>query len=597
GQLFRDQALTVTYALLFSLAVALTLVPMLAAGAPPRPAVEPGRLGRVSGALATLGGLRRRLASGIARTMRWLLTPAAALTQGALARVEAAYGPLLGSALDHRGRVMGIPIMTLAASLALVPRLGSELIPQMSQGEFLLDVRLAPGATLEQTDAVVEKAEALAQAQSGVAQSYAVSGTGNRLDADPTDAGENTGRLTVTLQPGASRGDEERAIGELRQGLQDVPGAQFRYSRPALFSFDTPLEVEVIGYDLQALQQAAERVQLAMAASPLFSDVKSSVESGNPEVQILFDQDRATRLGLEVRGVADRVVSSIRGDVATRYKLRDRNIDVLVRGVDTRASSVEEIRNLVINPGSDQPVPLSAVADIRIATGPAEIRRARQERVAIVSANLAEGDLGGALVELDRIVQSISPAPGIDLQVGGQSEEMQGSFRSLEFTLIMAVFLVYLVMASQFESLLHPFVILLTIPLALVGSIWAMFLTGTTLNVVAYIGVIMLAGIVVNQSIVLIDAVNQARERGLDKREAILEAGRLRLRPILITKLTTVLGLLPMALGLGEGAEVRQPMAITVIGGVAISGLFTLLVIPVAYSLLDRKEFAPGVRP
>ncbi|MFZ9061127.1 MAG: efflux RND transporter permease subunit, partial [Steroidobacteraceae bacterium] len=388
-----------------------------------------------------------------------------------------------------------------------------------------------------------------------------------------------------------------RAIGELRQGLQDIPGAQFRYSRPALFSFDTPLEVEVIGYDLQALQQAAERVQLAMAASPLFSDVKSSVESGNPEVQILFDQDRATRLGLEVRGVADRVVSSIRGDVATRYKLRDRNIDVLVRGVDTRASSVEEIRNLVINPGSDQPVPLSAVADIRIATGPAEIRRARQERVAIVSANLAEGDLGGALVELDRIVQSISPAPGIDLQVGGQSEEMQGSFRSLEFTLIMAVFLVYLVMASQFESLLHPFVILLTIPLALVGSIWAMFLTGTTLNVVAYIGVIMLAGIVVNQSIVLIDAVNQARERGLDKREAILEAGRLRLRPILITKLTTVLGLLPMALGLGEGAEVRQPMAITVIGGVAISGLFTLLVIPVAYSLLDRKEFAPGVRP
>ncbi|MGA0000544.1 MAG: efflux RND transporter permease subunit, partial [Steroidobacteraceae bacterium] len=597
GQLFRDQALTVTYALLFSLAVALTLVPMLAAGAPPRPAAEPGRLGRVSGALATLGGLRRRLASGIARTMRWLLTPAAALTQGVLARVEAAYGPLLGSALDHRGRVMGIAVLTLAASLALVPRLGSELIPQMSQGEFLLDVRLAPGATLEQTDAVVEKAEALAQAQSGVAQSYAVSGTGNRLDADPTDAGENTGRLTVTLQPGASRGDEERAIGELRQGLQDVPGAQFRYSRPALFSFDTPLEVEVIGYDLQALQQAAERVQLAMAASPLFSDVKSSVESGNPEVQILFDQDRATRLGLEVRGVADRVVSSIRGDVATRYKLRDRNIDVLVRGVDTRASSVEEIRNLVINPGSDQPVPLSAVADIRIATGPAEIRRARQERVAIVSANLAEGDLGGALVELDRIVQSISPAPGIDLQVGGQSEEMQGSFRSLEFTLIMAVFLVYLVMASQFESLLHPFVILLTIPLALVGSIWAMFLTGTTLNVVAYIGVIMLAGIVVNQSIVLIDAVNQARERGLDKREAILEAGRLRLRPILITKLTTVLGLLPMALGLGEGAEVRQPMAITVIGGVAISGLFTLLVIPVAYSLLDRKEFAPGVRP
>jgi HAE1 family hydrophobic/amphiphilic exporter-1 len=180
---------------------------------------------------------------------------------------------------------------------------------------------------------------------------------------------------------------------------------------------------------------------------------------------------------------------------------------------------------------------------------------------------------------------------GTTAAVSGQSDDMKDSFRSLQFAMLLAVFLVYLVMASQFESLLHPFVILLTIPLALTGSVWAMFLTGTTVNVVAYIGLIMLAGIVVNQSIVLIDAVNQARERGLPKHEAIMEAGRLRLRPIIITKLTTILGLLPMALGLGEGAEIRQPMAVTVIGGVAIASFFTLLVIPVVYSLLDRKHF------
>jgi HAE1 family hydrophobic/amphiphilic exporter-1 len=177
---------------------------------------------------------------------------------------------------------------------------------------------------------------------------------------------------------------------------------------------------------------------------------------------------------------------------------------------------------------------------------------------------------------------------------------MKESFRSLQFTMLLAVFLVYLVMASQFESLLHPFVILLTIPLALTGSVWAMFLTGTTVNVVAYIGLIMLAGIVVNQSIVLIDAVNQARERGLAKHDAIIEAARLRLRPIVITKLTTILGLLPMAIGLGEGAEIRKPMAITVIGGVAVASFFTLLVIPVVYSLLDRKKFQPtraGIMP
>jgi HAE1 family hydrophobic/amphiphilic exporter-1 len=179
--------------------------------------------------------------------------------------------------------------------------------------------------------------------------------------------------------------------------------------------------------------------------------------------------------------------------------------------------------------------------------------------------------------------------------LSGQSEEMQDSFRSMEFVLVLAIFLVYLVMASQFESLIHPFVILLTIPLAITGAIWALWLTGTTVNVVAYIGLIMLAGIVVNQSIVLIDAVNQARERGLSKHDAIVEAGRLRLRPILITKLTTILGLLPMALGLGEGAEVRAPMAITVIGGVLLTTFLTLLVIPVVYSVLDRKTYAqPG---
>ena len=172
---------------------------------------------------------------------------------------------------------------------------------------------------------------------------------------------------------------------------------------------------------------------------------------------------------------------------------------------------------------------------------------------------------------------------------------MAESFRSLQFTMLLAVFLVYLVMASQFESLLHPFVILLTIPLALTGSVWAMFLTGTTVNVVAYIGLIMLAGIVVNQSIVLIDAVNQARERGVGKHDAIIEAGRLRLRPIVITKLTTILGLMPMAIGIGEGAEIRKPMAVAVIGGVAIASFFTLLVIPVVYSLLDRKQFHPGI--
>jgi HAE1 family hydrophobic/amphiphilic exporter-1 len=598
GQLFRDQALTVTFALLFSLVVALTLVPMLAAGraeaAPPADVPPQAAPGRVDRGLAALVRVLRRGASLLSTLLARLFSPAAQATQLGYRAIERGYLPALRWSLAHRGRVVTMAVAVLLATAALVPRLGSELIPQLSQGEFLVDIRLPPGSTLEQTDRVMAAAQGMAMELPGVRRVYAVTGTGNRLDANPTDAGDNTGRLTVLLAPGADRADERAAIAGLRDRLDALAGVQYQFSRPALFSFDTPLEVVVAGYDLDRLRGVAAEVRRAIEASDRFSDVKSTVEAGNPEIQIVFDQQRAAQLGLTVRELADRVVSSVRGDVATRYKLRERNIDVLVRSVDTRSASIEEIRNLIVNPGSERPVTLEAVADVRVATGPAEVRRLKQERVAVISANLARGDLGSAVAELERIVAGIELPVETTISVSGQSADMRESFVSLQLALLMAVFLVYLVMASQFESLLHPFVILLTIPLALVGSVWAMFVTGTTVNVVAYIGLIMLAGIVVNQSIVLIDAVNQARERGADKHAAIVEAGRTRLRPILITKLTTILGLMPMALGIGDGAEIRQPMAVTVIGGVAVASVFTLLVIPVVYSLLDRKRFAPA---
>jgi HAE1 family hydrophobic/amphiphilic exporter-1 len=481
--------------------------------------------------------------------------------------------------------------------MLIVPQLGSELVPQISQGEFNIDLRLAAGTPLEVTDQAVSRVQMASEQLPNLALSYAVAGTGNRLDANPVDSGENTGRVSVTLGRGATREDEEHAIDQLRKSLQQMPGVQHQFSRPSLFALSTPLEVVITGYDLERLGQAAERVHARMLATPLFRDVRSTVEAGNPEIQIVFDQERATQLGLAVRDVADRVVQSVRGEVATRYRLNDKKIDVLVRSVDTHSASIEEIRRLIVNPGSERPVPLTAIADVTLASGPAEIRRIGQERVAIVSADVVGADLGTGVVALQSILQATALPPGVTAYISGQSEEMRDSFASLQLTLVLAVFLVYLVMASQFESLVHPFVILLTIPLAVIGAVWALWLTGTTVNVVAYIGLIMLAGIVVNQSIVLIDAVNQARERGLDKVEAIVAAGRARLRPILITKLTTILGLVPMAIGVGEGAELRAPMAITVIGGVTLTTFLTLLVIPVVYSVMDRKTYSAAAIP
>ena len=459
----------------------------------------------------------------------------------------------------------------------------------MSQGEFNVDLRLAPGAPLAETDRAIQAAQGATAGIGSVALDYSVAGTGNRLDANPVDAGDNTGTLSIALQPGSGRAEENAVMDAMRAELSRLPGVQYEFSRPALMSFASPLQIEISGYDLDGLARVSGLVVQEMSASDRFTDIKTTVERGNPEIQIVFDQERAAKLGMAVRDIANRVVANVRGELATRYTWRDKKIDVLVRSVDTRESSIEEIRRLIVNPASDRPVTLDAVADISVSQGPAEIRRVAQERVAIITANLSYGDLGAAALEAGSILSRTPMPEGISAIVSGQSEEMQASFQSMQFALALAIFLVYLVMASQFESLIHPFVILFTIPLALVGAVLALFVTGTTINIVALIGVIMLAGIVVNNAIVLVDLINQLRAQGKERLDAIMEAGAARLRPILMTSLTTALGLLPMAIGFGEGAEVRAPMAITVIGGLLVSTFLTLVVIPVVYSLLDRR--------
>jgi HAE1 family hydrophobic/amphiphilic exporter-1 len=656
GQLFRDQALTVTFAQLISLMVGITLVPMLTAwrarlGEPQdEPAADAGEPRE---SLASLRGYLRGMWSNfnvnaqvraretvaavsrhswlaapwravrwmvrfVGWSLRWLITflvrqlrlfgglvgkllavllsPFVWITQKGYNVLDRHYPALLDWALARRAAVLFTAFGMLAATAMILPRLGSELIPQLSQGEFTVKMRLPAGSPLETTDRQVRYIHDAARDLPNLASAYAVAGTGNRLDANPVDSGENTGNLDVKLRAPIDQAGEELAMQQMRERLAGIPGAQYEFTRPSLLTLATPVEVILAGYDLDRLSIAANSIRDRMERSGAFRDIRSSIEGGHPEIQILFDQERASQLGLAVRDIADRVVSNVRGSVATRYRLQEKKIDVLVRSVDTRAASIEEVRNLVVNPGSERPVPLSAVAEVRLATGPAEIRRANQERVAVISAAPADGDLGNATREAQAILAATTLPVGILGSVSGQSEEMTQSFRSLGLAFALAVFLVYLVMASQFESLLHPFVILFTIPMGLIGSIWGLYITGTTINSVALIGLIMLAGIVVNNAIVLIDAINQAREKGLQRIEAIKLAGRTRLRPILITSVSTIIGLIPMAIGIGEGAEIRRPMAITVIAGNLVATFLTLIVIPVLYAVMDRKEFqkAPG---
>jgi HAE1 family hydrophobic/amphiphilic exporter-1 len=594
GQLFRDQALTVTFALVFSLIVALTLIPMLASLGGSRRYVHENEESPPNWFTQGVGFVVRMLGfvfAGIKWLFWLILWIPSRILQGLYGAIAAVYPALLRWSLHHRLAVLVVAIGIFAGTMSLIPRLGTELIPQLSQGEFNVDLRLAPGSPLAETDRAIQAAQSAAASIPSVALDYSVAGTGNRLDANPVDAGDNTGTLSISLQPGSGRAEENAAMDAMRAELARVPGVQYEFSRPALMSFASPLQIEISGYDLDALARVSGMVIQRMSDSDRFSDIKTTVERGNPEIQIVFDQERAAKLGLAVRDIADRVVANVRGELATRYTWRDKKIDVLVRSVDTRKSSIEEIRRLIVNPASDRPVSLDAVAEISVSQGPSEIRRVAQERVAIITTNLAYGDLGAAATEAGAILNSVPMADGVSAIVSGQSEEMQESFQSMQFALALAIFLVYLVMASQFESLIHPFVILFTIPLALVGAVLALFVTGTTINIVALIGVIMLAGIVVNNAIVLVDLINQLQTQGKNRLDAIMEAGRARLRPILMTSLTTALGLLPMAVGFGEGAEVRAPMAITVIGGLLVSTFLTLVVIPVVYSLMDRKKW------
>lgn len=607
GQLFRDQALTITFSLLVSLLVALTLIPMLASTEKRR--IEEFRTTQTRAPRTRFGRLIRTIRSFIFTTIptfilkmtfkiirffshlfRFIINPAIKAFNWGYTKIEAVYPRFLQWSLRHRGGVLGVAFGLLLVTVLLIPRLGVELIPQLSQGEFRIEFRLPPGTPLEKTDQMITTIQNSTGEIKNIKTRFSVAGTGNRFDANPEHGGENWGELSVALIPGSKRADEEEAMEQIRQVIEDAPGVQYKFYRPTLFTFKTPIEVEVAGFDLKKLKDVSNEITERMSKSARFTDIKSSMDVGHPEIQIHFDRERAAALGLNVYEIADRVVKKIRGEVATRYSWHDRKIDVLVRSREEDRASIEDIRQLIINPESDRPIPLEGVADIVIGTGPSEIRRVGQERAALITSNLSYGDLGSAAEELMGIIRDIHLSKGMTAEIAGQNEEMNLSFGSLRFALLLAIFLVYLVMASQFESFLHPFVIIFTIPLAFIGAVFALWMTGSKISVVVFIGSILLAGIVVNNAIVLIDRINQIRAKGEEKVRSIIQAGQQRMRPILMTMLTTTLGLLPLAIGIGEGAEVRAPMAITVIGGLTVSTFLTLIVIPVVYSLVDRKE-------
>lgn len=505
-------------------------------------------------------------------------------------KFETGYSRLLNQALKNRGPVLtGSLLLFLFTIFFIAPRLGSELIPEVHQGEFNVDVRLPVGTSVERTDQRILPIQKYLMQQPDVAKVAGVSGT-DKTSSKEGEEGEHTAKLTATLvRKGNLVATEERLIQDVRQHTTQYSGLSAKISRPVLFSFKTPIEVEIHGYDLLTLQELTRQVEENMQKIPGLFDVKSNVQRGNPEVQISYNRALLSKYGLSIYDVASILRNKVRGDVATRFKDEDRKIDVLVRLKESDKESISALRRLVVNPNSARPIPLEAVAEINVKEGPAEIRRVEQQRTAVITANISGRDLQSASEDIFQMLSGMDFPPNFTFELAGQNQEMETSLNSLKLALALAIFLVYIVMASQFESLIHPLIILFTIPMALIGVFILLYLLNIPLSIMVFLGIIILAGIVVNNAIVLVDYINLLRERGQDKMAAIGEACRVRLRPIMMTTLTTVLGLLPMALGLGDGAEIRTPMAITVIIGLSTSTLLTLVVIPVMYTLIDRK--------
>ena len=550
-------------------------------------------ISRLATVVLMLGGL---LVGGIVFAWKKWISKIAAYISGkfnvALDKISNWYSNLIEWALANKQSIMVLTIVPfLITILVLLPRLGRELIPEVRQGVFTVELTLPIGTPVETTASIVAPIEETISAIPGVERISTVAGIDLTKVSD-TESGEHTAEITVTLDTANETpvAVEDRVLAEIRETLQDFSGVAYKISRPVLFSFKTPIEVEIKGHSLTDLAVVSQEAVQELSQIPGLTDVKTNLQRGNPEVQINYNRTRLAYYGLNILDVANIVRNKVRGDVATQFKKEDRRIDIRVKVRDEDKETLDKLRALNVNPNGDMYISLESVANIIITEGPSEIRRISQQRSAVILANIAGRDLSSVSNDVFVVMENLEMPPDFFFDITGQNKEMEVSLGSLRLALFLAIFMVYIVMASQFESLVHPLVILFTVPFALIGVVLMLWAFGIPMNIMVFLGFIMLAGIVVNNAIVLVDYINQLRRKGLPKNEAIKQAGQARLRPILMTTATTILGLLPMALGLGEGAEIRTPMAITVIAGLISATALTLIVIPTVYAIFTPKD-------
>ena len=572
GILFKELAYVIIFALICSLAVALSLVPML------------------TSRLLTSG--QRRLKVLASRKNRL-----AAAANTVFAGLENTYLDLLRWVLGHRLVTVFAAAAMLGTSLLLLPLIGSEFLPPSDEGEVRINGRMEIGTRLELVDRQTRIMEQIVQpaVPEAVASVVSVGASGWRADAG------SEGAIRMSLLPAAQRKRSNVEIAkDLRRRLDgSVPGMETRVRSPQgqfllerLLGGDEGLTVEIRGYELATLDALASSVAKLIVDVAGITDVQISLEAGIPQQEIRVNRDKVADLGLSVRDVTQLLQIAVAGSKAGEYRAGGNSYRILVQLKDAEKRSLGEILNLTLTTASGEKVALRNVVMTESSRGPVLIDRKDQQRRVTIRANVAGRDLGSVAAEVQALLDQIPRPVGYDLMVAGNFEEQQKAFRELVISLVLALVLVYMVLACQYESLRDPLVVMFSVPLAAIGVLVALFITSTTLNVQSYIGCIMLGGIVVNNAILLVDQAGRLSSGGMNIRDALTEAGRRRLRPILMTTLTTILGLLPLALGIGEGSDAQAPLARAVIGGLTGSTLITLVLIPAVYSLFHPNPKA-----
>jgi len=563
GALFRDQAWTITFSLLSSLVVATLVIPMLF-----NYFYKNSAKPKVQKSVSIKG-----------------------------------YGKFLGNVIRYKWAIILSTIVLLGLSVLIFPFIGTEFMPKTESRQFSLELKMQEGTRLERTSAAVSNLEAIVREALGdhLETVYCQIGpsTGMLNTQDALFQGENTASMKIILNP-ESNYSSTLAIESISQALGEMPDLDIKFVQDQtalgglLGTDEAPLVIEIHGEDLDVIEGLSNEVKAAVQAIPELYNLEASMEGGSPEVEIMVDRLRAGIFNLTVSNVVSQIQNQLTGRQSGTIEKGGEMQDITLRLPD---KGLADLSDMTIKNGT-QVIRINEIAEIREGQSPKEIFRRNQTRIGKITAYMDKD------IALDKMVAKVNQAiAGIPLpaeykiKITGEEEKRKESMDALSFAMMLSVILVFMVLASQFESLLHPFTILLTIPVAVVGSVLIFFLMGMTLNIMGIIGIIMLVGIAVNNSILLVDRILQLQKEGLSRIEAIQHAGQQRIRPILMTTATTILALLPLTFGFGESTSLRAPMALAVIGGLVTSTIMSLVVIPCVFDVFDGLKDKVSRKP